>query len=144
MKTIDPASVTNIADTSVRVAMMRSTVELLRTRPELSFVLVSLVATFIDGLTKAPPRKTHDAYVEYLKSNFPELCAALGAEAFYAHIRCAAIHEFAPRPPLALAPDAELQGRYTDTRELEGQHWTLLNADRLVDEFLRHLDRISA
>jgi hypothetical protein len=123
--------------------MMRSAVELLRTRPELGFVLVSLIAAFIDGLAKAPPRKTHDGYVAYLKSNFPELCATLGAEAFYAHIRCAAIHEFAPRPPFALAPDTELKGRYTDIREMEGQYWTLLNADRFVDEFLHHLDRIA-
>lgn len=122
--------------------MMRSAVEVLRTRPDLGFVLVSLVAAFIDGLAKGSPGKTRTAYLAYLKTNFPELCQSVGAEVFYSHIRNAGIHEFAPRPPFALAPNEELHGQYCETREMDGTEWTVVNADRIVDDFLAHLDQL--
>jgi hypothetical protein len=142
MKSIDPSVVTNIADPAVRSAMMRATVELLRTRPDLGFVLVSVVAAFIDGLAKGKPGETRSAYLAYMRTNFPDLCQSIGAEVFYAHIRNAGIHEFAPRPPFALAPDSALGGKYCETRELNGAEWTVVNADRIVNDFLAHLDNV--
>ena len=144
MKEIQSSQVTNIADMSSKVAMMRETVALLETRPDLGFVLLTLVAAFIDGLAKGAPGKTRVAYIDYLKNNFPELCLALGAEVFYAHIRNAAIHEFAPRPPIALAHESELMGQYAETRELNGEHWTVLNVDKIVTDFKHHLDKLTA
>jgi hypothetical protein len=143
MKSIDPSVVTNIADPAVRRSMMRSTVELFRTRPELGFVLVSVVAAFIDGLAKGKPRETRGTYLAYLKENFPDLCESIGAEVFYSHIRNAGIHEFAPRPPFALAPNSALGGEYCETRELNGAEWTIINADRIVNDFLAHLDQLA-
>ena len=60
-------NITNIADPTVRHAMMRETVHLLQTRPDLGFVLLSVVAGFIDGLVKAPHGSTHTKYVKYLE-----------------------------------------------------------------------------
>ncbi len=142
MKTIDSSTVTNIADPAVRVEMMRSAIHLLRANPDLGFVLVSLIAAFIDGLAKGAPGKTRSAYLTYLKANFPELCQSIGAEVFYSHIRNAGIHEFAPRPPLALARNAELPGQYCEMREMDGAEWTVVNVDRIVDDFLAHLDQL--
>lgn len=136
-------NITNIADPTVRYTMMRETVHLLQTRPNLGFVLLSVVAGFIDGLVKAPRGSTHTKYVKYLGEHFPEACVALGAEVFYSHIRCASIHEFAPRPPVALAHTEQLHGEYSDTREVGGQQWTVFNVDRFVSDFMRHLDEIA-
>ncbi len=43
---------TNIADPAVQLEMMRRTVSLLEQEPEPGFVLMSVVAAFIDGLAK--------------------------------------------------------------------------------------------
>ena len=123
--------------------MMRETVMLLETRPDLGFVLLALVASFIDGLAKGAPGNTRVAYITYLETHFPSLCLALGAEVFYAHIRNAAIHEFAPRPPFALAHKTELGIQYTETRELNGENWTVLNVDKIVSDFKSHLDSLA-
>jgi hypothetical protein len=140
MKKIKPAKITNIADLQEKARQMRGAIVLLQSDPDLAFVLVSLVASFIDGLAKGAPGKTREAYLEYLKANFPTLCADVGAEMFYAHIRCASMHEFAPRPPFALARDSDLRGSYAESRDLNGKSWTLLNADRLAADFLAHLN----
>ena len=68
---------------------------------------------------------------------------ALGAEVFYSHIRCASIHEFAPRPPIGLAHTEELRGQYSGIWEGGGQQWTMFNVDRFVSDFMRHLDEIA-
>ena len=142
MKQFRTSQTTNIADPRVKAVMMRETIELLKTRPELGFVLVSLIASFIDGLAKAAPGQTRQGYVRYLEQHFPDLCRAVGAEVFYSNVRCAAIHEFAPRPPFALAPDSELRGSYAETRNDEnGAQWIFLNADLVVRDFLRHLEK---
>ena len=143
MKSLETSKATNIADPQLRAAMMRETVALLKTRPSLGFVLVSMVAAFIDGLAKPPPSKVREAYVSYLERHFPNLCRAIGAEVFYSNVRCAGIHEFAPRPPIALAASAELGGKYAETRQDEhGAAWVLLNADLVVQDFLEHLDKL--
>jgi hypothetical protein len=121
--------------------MMRDTVALLEQRPDLGFVLMSLIAAFIDGLAKGKRGETRKAYLEYLKTHFPTLCTELGAEAFYAHFRSCAIHEFAPRPPFSLAHGGA--GEYVSTEPHEGQEWSILNVDRLVADFKQHLDSLS-
>jgi hypothetical protein len=136
-------NITNVADPTVRHAMMRETVRLLQRRPDLGFGLLSVVAGFIDGLVKAPRGCTHERYVKYLTEHFPEACVALDAEVFHSHIRCASIHEFAPRPPVALAHTEQLRGEYSDTCEADGQQWTVFNVDRFISDFMRHLDAIA-
>ena len=121
--------------------MMRETVVLLQERPDLGFVLMSLVAAFIDGLAKGKPSHTREAYLEYLKNHFPTLCTELGAETFYAHFRSCAIHEFAPRPPFAVGHGGA--GEYLSHSEAEGRQWSVLNVDRLVADFLAHLDTVA-
>jgi hypothetical protein len=138
------SDITNIADPAERDTMMRKTVQLLQKDRDLGFVLLSVVAAFIDGLVRAPRGKTREMYLAYLKLHFPEACTALGAEIFYSHIRNAAIHEFAPRPPIAVAHDEKLHGKYTHTLERGGQQWTVFNVDRFVSDFIRHLDSVSS
>jgi hypothetical protein len=121
MKKIKPTDITNIADLKEKARQMRGAITLLQGKPDLAFALVSLVAAFIDGLAKGSPGKTREAYLEYLKANFPALCADLGAEMFYTHIRCAAIHEFATKPPLALAHDYLMGGSYVRSQ------WLMVN-----------------
>jgi hypothetical protein len=131
---------TNIADPAIRIEMMRSTVSLLEQKPELGFVLMSVVAAFIDGLAKGPPGRTREAYIAYLKQHFPTLCAELGAETFYAHFRSCGIHEFAPRPPFGVAHGGPSE--YVSNREEGGMQWSFLNVDRLVADFKAHLDSL--
>jgi hypothetical protein len=140
MPQVTGGQMTNIADPAVRIEMMRSTVSLLEQRPELGFVLMSVVAAFIDGLAKGPPGHTREAYLAYLKQNFPTLCAELGAETFYAHFRSCGIHEFAPRPPFGVAHGGA--GEYVSNREEGGMQWSFLNVDRLVVDFKAHLDSL--
>jgi hypothetical protein len=141
MPKFDRGQATNIADPAVHVQMMRDTVKLLQQRPDLGFVLMSLIAAFIDGLAKGQPGHTREAYLEYLKRHFPTLCTELGAETFYAHFRSCAIHEFAPRPPFGVAHGGA--GEYVATRDDAGEQWSFLNVDRLVADFLMHLDSLS-
>ena len=130
-----PVSISNIADPAVRIKMMRETIELLEQRPDLGFVLMSVIAAFIDGLAKGRRGETREAYLEYLKKYFPDLCTELGAETFYAHFRSCGIHEFAPRPPFGLSHGGA--GEYVSTRP-DGD-WSFLNVDRLVADFKAHL-----
>lgn len=142
MKKIPATLATNIADPGFRIHMMRETVKQVHDHGELWLPLLNLITTFIDGLASGKDREAKEAYLGYLKSNFPELCAHLGAEVFYKNFRCAAVHEFSVRPPFALSRDANLNGKYTATVDVDGYKVTALNIDRLVKDFLDHLSEI--
>lgn len=142
MKKLLPDQMFNVAELRHKTQLMRRAIELLSHDPDMGFVLMTLVANFIDGLARGPKGQTKSYYLNYLKSHFPELCAELGAESFYSHFRSAAVHEFAPRPPFALAHDSELDGDYLVSREDSNTTWSILNVDRLVQDFLQHLSVI--
>ena len=107
-------------------------------------MLLGTVAAFIDGLAKPKPGKVGKKYLEYLDQYFPEMCKALGAQIFYEHIRCSIIHEFGPRPPVALGHERhdKLKGNYVGSITHDGQQYTLFNVDRFIGDFMRHLDSI--
>jgi hypothetical protein len=125
---------------------MRETLQTLESNPDLGFVLMHLVAAFIDGLAAGPKGNTKSAYLQYLKTNFPNLCQALGAEVFYSKIRSKAVHEFALAPPLALAHASRLTDptAYVETVTRDGQELLLVNLEKLVADFRAHLDTLEA
>ena len=89
---------------------------------------------------------TKAAYIAYLSTHFPDLCAAVGAEAFYTNYRCATVHEFGLAPGFAIGRDQGLGGKYVDSQVVRetGQKLTILNIDRLVRDFLAHLAQLLA
>ena len=89
---------------------------------------------------------TRAAYVRYLKAHFPDLCSAVGAETFYERYRNAAVHEFSLKAGYAIGRDSGLKGAYTDTQLISdtGETITLLNIDRLVSDFLSHVEGLLA
>ena len=131
----------NVAGRRERLRLMREGVRALGANPDLAFLRLHLIASCIDGLVKAPRGKARLLYLEYIRLHFPGLHAAVGAEAFYDHVRCAAVHEFAPRPPFALGrglPD----GPYETTETVAGSAWRILNLDRIEADFLSHLSAL--
>ena len=108
--------------------------------------LLNLVSAFIDGLARGKPGETKKAYLAYLKEHFPELCAELGAEVFYSKYRSAAIHEFSIKPGFAIGRNSGLKGRYVGTQEVRetGETITILNIDKLVNDFLHHVKTLLA
>jgi hypothetical protein len=79
-----------------------------------------------------------------LKVNFPDLCSSLGAEVFYAKYRCGAVHEFGMKEGLAIGRDSGMKGAYVETQDIADlkRQNTVLNIDRLVHDFLKHLDNL--
>jgi hypothetical protein len=73
------------------------------------------------------------------------LCKAIGAEVFYTHIRSKAVHEFALLPPLALVHSSSLADptSYAETVIIHDKEWTLVNLEKVVDDFRWHLDALS-
>ena len=102
------------------------------------------MATFIDGLASGPKGGTRAAYIAYLKANFPALSGAIGAEVFYDNYRNAAVHEFALMPGSAIGRDSGLKSAYVDTQVIRetGAQVTVLNIDRLVADFLSHVEGV--
>jgi hypothetical protein len=135
------ADFANLADPKLRLSWMRDCVEAVRTPGHLHYPLLNLVSTFIDGLASAPPGKTKNGYVDYLTEHFPELCAAVGAEIFYAKYRCKAVHEFGLADGFAIGRESGLAGKYADTQSINGKDYLILNIDRLVQDFLAHIDK---
>jgi len=144
MKKVPESKTANIAEKRLRLRMMRETVEHVQKHGELWIPLMHLAATFIDGLAQGKSGETRRAYLTYLKAHFPELCADLGAEAFYSYFRCASVHEFAIRPPFALWRESDMGVEYAETVEIDGVEFTALNIDRLVRDFLSHLRKVEA
>ncbi len=128
-------------DPAFRYQMMREVVEAVKARGTLFMPLLNLVSTFIDGLASGAPHNTKAAYLAYLKTHFPDLCKALGAEVFYSKYRCAAVHEFNLKPGFAIGRASSMSGAYADTRTLKetGQEIIVLNIDRLVRDFIAHV-----
>jgi hypothetical protein len=137
---------TNLADPVFRLTMMRDCIRAVQAPGDLWYPLLNLISTFIDGLASGPKGGTRAAYVRYLKAHFPDLCSAVGAETFYERYRNAAVHEFSLKAGYAIGRDSGLKGAYTDTQLISdtGETITLLNIDRLVSDFLSHVEGLLA
>ena len=132
----------NLANPTFRLTMMRDCVRAVQAPGHLWYPLLNLIATFIDGLASGPKGGTRAAYLSYLKAHFPDLCAAVGAKVFYENYRNAAVHEFGLKPDYAIGRDSGLNGAYVDTQLIRdtGAQITVLNIDRLVADFLAHVE----
>ena len=144
MKNLPSTRVFNIADPPNKHRLMRESLSALEPNPDLGFVAIHLVAAFIDGLASGPAGGTRDAYLEYLRHNFPDMCRAIGAEMFYSHIRNKAVHEFAVLPPFGLAHSNDLSdpSAHTESRLIDGKQWILINVERVLADFRSHLDSL--
>jgi hypothetical protein len=136
------AEIANIADRQFRLEMMRGCVVAVSSVDGLHFPLLNLVAVFIDGLVAAPKNRNRELYPPYLDRHFPELCAALPSTIFYEHYRCKAVHEFGLGAGYAIGRDSGLKGAYVEAQLVKetGQMLTVLNIDRLVADFLKHIE----
>jgi hypothetical protein len=147
MRTVLASNITDLSVPKFRIDMMRKTSMLVRDQGELWVPLLLLIGEFIDGLAKPPKNKVRERYVAYLQANFYALCTALGggekgAQTFYDNFRVKAAHEFAANPPFGIGREAEMKGVYVEEVIVGKEKWTLLNIDRLADDFLKHLDAI--
>jgi hypothetical protein len=143
-RTVPASNITDLSAPKFRIDMMRKTAKLVRDHGELWVPLLLIIGEFIDGLTKPQKNKVAEQYVAYLEANFPSLCKELGGKTFYDNFRVKAAHEFAVNPPFGLGRDADMKGVYVEKVLDEGKgEWTILNIDKLTDDFLRHLDAIS-
>jgi hypothetical protein len=140
----EAVTIFNIAEKKNKVHLMKKAIQTLSKNPDMGFVVAHLTSSFIDELVSATSGKTKEPYMKYLKDNFPDLCESLDAEMFYKYLRCKAIHEFALKPPLALAHSDEFddENSFTEKKEIDGEEWIFLNVDRLVKDFLAHLDTL--
>jgi hypothetical protein len=131
-------------DPTIRLRMMQECVNAVYARGALRYPLLNLVTAFIEGL--AAQGGTRVAYIGYLEAHFPELCRTVGAERFYDHFRKETVYDFTLKPGYALGRDAGMMGRYVDTQLLTdtGERQVVLNIDRLVADFLAHVDRLLA
>jgi hypothetical protein len=126
--------------------MMRDCIRAVQSPGHLHFPLLNLVSTFIDGLASGAPGGTKAAYLAYLETHFPDLSASLGAEVFYTKYRCAAVHELGIKSPYGIGRDSGMGGSYVERQVLSdlNQEITMLNIDRLVQDFLGHLEQLLA
>lgn len=111
--------VANLADPTYRLSLMLESVRALQQAAadgaDLHYPLLNLVSVYLDGLASGTPNGTRDAYVAYLTTNFPELCAELGAAVSYKSFRCKAVHEFGLGASFAIGRDGDLKGRYANS-----------------------------
>jgi hypothetical protein len=133
-------AITNINDDEFRTRMMKNVVKCVKADGSLHLPLLSIISCFIDGLAKAQPGEVGLTYKEYLKKHFPKLCKELGAEIFYCNFRCKSVHEFSIKKGFGIARDSELNGVYA-CRDKKSEI-IFLNIDKLVDEFLSHIEKI--
>src|SRR5262245_52052601 len=136
----------DIADAANKRRLLRQAIAELENSPDMGFVVLHMIAAFIDGLASGRVDGTKRAYLAYMQANFPQLCQGIGAETFYSQVRCKAVHEFALAPPLALAHSRMLQdpSAFVESVTKDGRQWTLVNLQRVVAEFVRHLDALDA
>lgn len=146
LEAVSFAEMANLADPVFRLTIMRDCIRAVQAPGHLFYPLLNLLSTFIDGLASGAKGDTKPAYISYLKTHFPDLCAALGAETFYTNYRCAAVHEFGLKRGFAIGRDQDLSGKYVGTKVIleSGQQLTLLNIDRLVRDFLAHIEQLLA
>jgi hypothetical protein len=123
---------------------MRKAIAVLEPHPDLGFVLLHLIAAFIDGLTAGVPGNSQRAYADYLRTHFPALCKAIEPDVFYTHVRCKAVHEFALLPPLALAHSSHFSDTtaYVKSAWIDGAEWTVVNLEAILADFRSHLDTL--
>lgn len=121
--------------------MMREVVEVVHAKNELFLPLLNLVTTFIDGLAGGKRGAVEKDYVKYLELHFPALVAELPAKTFYRQYRCGAVHDFSPKPGYAIGRDHGMAEAYAATQRYPelGGSFTVLNIDRLVTDFLKHV-----
>jgi hypothetical protein len=133
-------TVCNLADHNTKVQLMRIAIETLSKNPDMGIVVALLITTFIDSLAESSKL----FFYEYLESHFPELDKEFGFMMVHRNLRNKAVHEFAVKPPLALAHRHHFTdgNTYKEIKKIGDQEWTFLNVDRLTEEFLRHLDKI--
>jgi hypothetical protein len=138
------AEIANLGDPVFRLTMMRDCVCAVQAPGHLFYPLLNIISTFIDGLASGAKGNTKAAYLAYLEKHFPDLCAAIGAEKFYISYRCAAVHEFGLKPGFAIGRGFGLGGKYLETQNVpeSGDVVTVLNIDRLVNDFLSHVEHL--
>ncbi len=141
MRTVSIRNVQNSSDPAFRYRMMREVVEAVQEPGTLFMPLLNLVTSFIDGLAGGGAGSSKQAYIRYLEANFPDLCQAVGADTFYTKYRCAAVHDFDCSFGYGIERDAAMSGQYCARERIAetGQVVTVLNIDRLVNEFLAHV-----
>ncbi len=103
--------------------------------------ILCLVACYIDGLSGGKK----EAYLETLKREFPDLCAAMDAEIFYHKYRNGVVHEFSPKKGFAIEENHRLKGAYVAEVDVEPdgpKKLIALNIDRLAEDFIRYMKRI--
>ena len=140
-KEISLTEIQQSGDPAFRYAMMRKVIEAVRKEGELYMPLLNLVTAFIDGLASGKKGETKVAYLNYLQTHFPNLCAAIGAEIFYTNYRCGAIHEFNLKKGFGIERGEKMPRTYVDTKTVKdtGEQLTILNIDRLIDDFISHI-----
>lgn len=136
----DNPVICNLADHNTKLELMKVAVETLSKNPDMGIIVAQLICTFIDSLATTE----HYLFYQYLQRFFPELDESIGFQLFWRHLRNKAVHEFAIKPPLALAHKHEFpnESDYKIEKEIEGQNWILLNIDKLTYDFLEHLSII--
>lgn len=145
MKTLPPASLAeaaNLADPELRFGQMTGSVQSLHSTGTLWYSLLNMISAYIDGLASGPKGGTRAAYIQYLETHFPALVAELGAVTFYEKYRNATIHEFGLKKGYAIGRDSGLNGSYVATQAIKetGENIVILNIDRLVSDFLAHVE----
>lgn len=140
----DNPEIFHISDCRNRLNLMQETIETLSKNPDLGFAVAHSISVFIDGLASGHKGKTRTVYIKYLKKYFPELCKSLGADLFYTHLRCKAVHEFALKPPLTLAHSQGFddENSYVEPIEIDKKKYKCLNVDKLAKDFLEHIENI--
>jgi hypothetical protein len=120
---------------------MRDCIKAVQVPGDLFYPLMNLVFTFIDGLASGTKGRIKATYLIYLEAHFPDICSVIGAKTFYENYRWAAIHEFGLKSGYAIGRDSSLNCKYADTQVMKdtGQRITVLNVDRLVGNFLKHV-----
>ncbi len=136
----------NLSDPRFRLGMMREVVEHVHARGDLYMPLLNLVTTFIDGLAAGRPQATKKAYLQYIKTHFPALCAEIPAKEFYENYRNGAVHEFSLKDGYGIGRDTGMGGKYiiTQTARETGRTYKVLNIDRLVADFVAHVRALEA
>ena len=140
-KEISLREIQQCSDLAFRYAMMRKVIEAVRKEGDLYMPLLHLVTTFIGGLASGKPGVMKISYMNYLQAHFPDLCAAIGAESFYINYRCGAVHEFSLKKGFGIERGENMPNTYVDTITIKetGNQLTVLNIDRLIDDFIAHI-----
>ncbi len=103
--------------------------------------VLCLVACYIDGLSGG----NKWFFLATLKRDFPDLCAAMNAEAFYAKYRNGIVHAFTPKQGYAIAEDHEVRGAYLALVDIEPggpKNLIALNIERLAKDFIAYTRRV--